>query len=73
MPYVEAGEAAENPPKSDMLGLTPSDDDATDFRRRLLSVMVVNEVEDEEDGKLENVAVELDAEARGDFDSVRDC
>lgn len=56
-----------------MLGLTPSDDDATDFRRRLLSVMVVNEVEDEEDGKLENVAVELDAEARGDFDSVRDC
>ena len=57
-----------------MLGLIPSDDDALDLRRRLLSVIVVNEVEDEEDGTLGNVAEEeLDMDIRGDFDKARDC
>lgn len=68
-PYVEEGEVAVYPPKSDMFGLVLSNDDAVDPRRWLLSVTVVNEVvEPEEEGLLDNVAEELDAaDMRGIF------
>lgn len=67
----EGGDVGENPPpKSDILGLIlPVDDDASLLRKRPDPVTVVIEVDDEleEEGSLETVAVELDADINGDF------